>query len=104
MAIPEVVQPATPEQFRDNIGDVRMAEDGTLFCRYRIESKDGDGNLTAIGDGMFTVKPGDPAYRAMLTFLGGMKPGENKPLPRVGPFIDEPVAVPPSDPAGRTQR
>ena len=34
-----------------------------------------------IGDAVFVYKPGDPMYEKIKEHLGGIKPGEEKPVP-----------------------
>lgn len=69
----------------DSIGDVIMRPDGTLILSYRINRPDG-----SVGDGRIVYLPAHQDYQKVLEFLGGLKPGEYKPLPRVGPFGDAP--------------
>lgn len=67
----------------DSIGDVTMAPDGALILSYRTSLPDG-----SVGDGRIVYPLTHPDYRKVLNFLGGLKPGEYKPLPKVGPFGD----------------
>ena len=53
-----------------------MDEDGTINLWLRAESDDG-----AVGQGFFTYAPGDEEYDEVLEHIGGLKPGENKPVP-----------------------
>ena len=59
-----------------SIGEATMAPDGTIALQLRAE---GPGNLE--GDALLTYKPGDPDYAKVLAHLGGLKPGESKPVP-----------------------
>jgi len=52
-----------------------MAPDGTITLQLRAT---GGG---AVGDGMIVYRPSDPKYRDVLEHLGGLKPGETKPVP-----------------------
>lgn len=52
-----------------------MLEDGTLVLTLRAET---DG---IVGDGQVRYAPDDPHYEEVLRHLGGMKPGEKKPVP-----------------------
>jgi hypothetical protein len=59
-----------------SIGAATMAPDGTISLRLRAESAGG-----AIGEGMLTYRPGTPRYDEVLRHLGGLKPGQTKPIP-----------------------
>ncbi len=59
-----------------SIGAATMAKDGTISLRLRAE---GEGGMT--GEGVLTYKRGDPRYGAVLRHLGGLKPGQTKPVP-----------------------
>jgi hypothetical protein len=52
-----------------------MAPDGTITLYLRAT---GGG---AVGDGMIVYRTSDPNYREVLDHLGGLKPGETKPVP-----------------------
>jgi hypothetical protein len=52
-----------------------MAPGGTIILRLRAE---GPGGLT--GDGLLRYLPDHPQYRGVLDHLGGMRPGERKPV------------------------
>lgn len=71
---PEVTAPP------DSIGVATMRPDGTIVLELRAE---GGG---AIGDGSIEYAPSDADYRYVLDHLGGLRPGEQKPVP---PFPDE---------------
>ena len=64
-----------------SIGQATMQDDGTIILRLRAETEDG-----AVGESLFTYSPADHDYRAVLEHLGGLKPGESKPVP---PWPDE---------------
>lgn len=59
-----------------SIGQATMKEDGTIILRLRAETDDG-----AVGETLLTYSPTDKDYEAILQHLGGLKPGENKPVP-----------------------
>jgi len=59
-----------------SIGSAKMKEDGTLVLMLRAE---GPGGI--IGDAMKVYKPDDPKYKETLEHIGGLKPGEEKPVP-----------------------
>jgi hypothetical protein len=60
-----------------SIGTATMEPDGTLVLQLRAE---GPG---AMGDALLRYPPSDPRYAEILQHLGGMTPGEEKP---VAPF------------------
>jgi len=53
-----------------------MAEDGTITLQLRAEGPAG-----IRGDALMTYSKSDPKYSAILKHLGGLKPGEEKPVP-----------------------
>jgi hypothetical protein len=59
-----------------SIGQATMEPDGTIVLRLRAE---GPGGMR--GEGLFRYPPDHPQYRSVLDHLGGMRPGENKPVP-----------------------
>jgi hypothetical protein len=65
-----------------SIGVATMEPDGTIVLQLRAEGPQG-----AVGDGRFTYPPSDKNYQEVLTHLGGLKPGESKPVP---PWPDSP--------------
>ena len=78
---PAIVSP----NFKDSIGDITMLEDGTLVFRFRVEIDVGITRYPAVGDGLFRIKPDAPNYARALAYIGPLKPGEYKPMPRLGP-------------------
>lgn len=58
------------------IGSATMNSDGAIVARLRAEGPRG-----AVGDAVVVVKPGQPGYDEWLTHLGGLQPGEEKPVP-----------------------
>ena len=60
----------------ESIGSAKMKEDGTLVLMLRAEGPGG-----TIGDAMIVYKPDDPKYQETLEHIGGLKPGEEKPVP-----------------------
>ena len=64
-----------------SIGQATMEDDGTIVLQLRAETGDG-----AVGEGLFTYAPGDDEYDEVLEHLGGLKPGQSKPVP---PWPDE---------------
>ena len=67
------------------IGTATMEADGTLVLWLRAESG------AIVGHGTMTVRPGDPHYEDYKRHIGGIAPGETKPVP----------AWPDEEPAGR---
>lgn len=59
-----------------SIGVASMLPDGTILLELRAE---GAGGLR--GEGRFRYPPGHPRYQAVLRHLGGLRPGEAKPVP-----------------------
>jgi len=63
------------QQTAPSIGAARMQADGTLTLQLRAQSG------SAIGDALIQIKPDDPRYRDTLDHIGGLTPGEEKPVP-----------------------
>jgi len=59
-----------------SIGVATMSADGTIGLRLRAETADG-----AEGEGYFTYSPADTDYESVLGHIGGLQPGESKPVP-----------------------
>ena len=64
------------------IGTATMQKDGSLVLQLRAE---GPGGM--LGDSRIVYAPSDPNYQAVLAHLGGLEPGETKPVP---PWDDAP--------------
>ena len=58
-----------------SIGTATMDADGTI--RLQLVAQGGG----AIGDALVIYRPGDPHYDEIKKHLGGLKPGETKPVP-----------------------
>jgi hypothetical protein len=58
-----------------SIGSATMVQDGTLTLRLRSLPPG------PIAEGVFTYAPDDPAYRSTIDHLGGIGPGQTKPVP-----------------------
>lgn len=65
-----------PTPLPASIGAARMLDDGTLVLDLRAEDATG-----RRGDARRVYTKDHPRYRAVLDHLGGMKPGETKPVP-----------------------
>ena len=63
------------------IGEATMKPDRTIVLYLRAESAGG-----AVGLGMVTYAPDDPEYEDVLRHIGGLEPGQKKP---VRPWPDE---------------
>ena len=59
-----------------SIGVATMSAERVITLQLRAT---GDGGM--VGDGLLTYAPGDPNYNEVLTHLGGLEPGESKPVP-----------------------
>jgi hypothetical protein len=74
---PPAEKPATAATASaDSIGSAKMKEDGTIVLQLRAE---GPGGI--VGDALVMYRPDDPKYKETLDHLGGLKPGEEKPVP-----------------------
>jgi hypothetical protein len=69
---PEIAQEPEPT----TIGSAFMQDDGTLEMSLRAVAADG-----TIGEAMMVVAPKDARYADMVKHLGGIKPGQGKPIP-----------------------
>jgi len=69
-----------------SIGSATMQADGTIVMQLRAE---GPGPM--IGDAQFVYPPDHPEYQSILEHLGGLAPGESKPVP---PWPDEDTTTP----------
>lgn len=58
-----------------SIGAATMLADGTINLQLRAEID------SAVGDTMIQIKPSEPRYQDIITHVGGLKPGEEKPVP-----------------------
>lgn len=62
---------------RESIGSATMEADGTLVLMLRAE----DEKTGARGDAFLRYPATHPKYAEVLRHLGGLKPGESKPVP-----------------------
>jgi hypothetical protein len=58
-----------------SIGVARMSEDGVITLRIRSLPPG------PVAEGEFRYSPGDPRYEEIKKHLGGIAPGETKPVP-----------------------
>jgi hypothetical protein len=59
-----------------SIGTATMREDGTLVLDLRAAGPRGN-----VGEARFSYPPSHPEYEVVLRHLGGLRPGESKPVP-----------------------
>jgi hypothetical protein len=59
----------------ESIGMATMRPDGTVVLQLRAQTG------PIIGDGLFTYPPNHPQYKDILAHIGGIEPGESKPVP-----------------------
>jgi hypothetical protein len=59
-----------------SIGSATMLPDGTIVLQLRASGPGG-----TVGDGRFAYPPNHPDYAMVLRHLGGIRPGETKPVP-----------------------
>ncbi len=67
--------PALAQAPADSIGTARMEADGTVVLD--LIARQG----ATVGHGRLTYPPGHPERAAILRHLGGLRPGEVKPVP-----------------------
>jgi hypothetical protein len=60
----------------DSIGVATMSADGVIRLQLRAEGPNGE-----IGDALLIYAPDNPDYAEVITHLGGLAPGETKPVP-----------------------
>ena len=68
--------PADDPESPASVGSAEMEKDGTLRLMLRTETADG-----MVGEMTMAVPRGDPRYAGFVAHLGGMKPGDAKPIP-----------------------
>ena len=66
----------SPTEEGDIVGSARMSADRTLILDLRSVQCSGSEAM-----GQVTYKPGDLNYASVLDHIGGLKPGEVKPVP-----------------------
>lgn len=70
--LPPAFDPEAPA----SVGSATMDKDRTLRLMLRTETADG-----MVGEMTMVVPPDDPRYAGYVAHLGGMKPGDAKPIP-----------------------
>jgi hypothetical protein len=68
---PPTENPATEK----SVGMAHMLENGTILVG--VSGPDADSQAQAV----LMVQPGDSTYQPLLDHIGGLKPGETKPIP-----------------------
>ncbi len=63
----------------ESVGVAVCKPDGTIEMMLRAKGPKGE-----IGEAMKVYKPADPKYAGIVAHLGGIKPGQSKPIP---PFV-----------------
>ena len=71
---PEEVE--VTEDAGQSIGVARLDEEGNLVLQLRAEGPDG-----VVGDSLFQFPPTHKKYQYWLDRVGGLEPGESKPVP-----------------------
>jgi hypothetical protein len=72
---PKVAPAAPPEVVDRSIGTATMLNDGTIVMQLRTSIDSGpEGRMTQ------KIKPSDMQYAQVLKRLGGLKPGQTKPI------------------------
>jgi len=59
----------------ESIGSATMQADGTIVLQLRAQTG------PTVGDAQFLYPPSHPQYQQILDHVGGLKPGESKPVP-----------------------
>ena len=67
--------PTPPTKPPASIGSATMQDDGTIVLQLRAEGEHGE-----IGDAQLFYPPSHAQYDSVLKHLGGLKPGETKPV------------------------
>lgn len=60
---------------KPSIGSAKMRPDGVIHLQLRAEVG------SAVGDAVFDITPEDPRYEQIRRHIGGLIPGEEKPVP-----------------------
>jgi len=59
-----------------DVGIATLAEDGTLEMQLRTVARNG-----TIGEALLLVATDDERYASMIAHIGGLEPGQSKPIP-----------------------
>jgi hypothetical protein len=81
LAFMDVALPAENPAPAAAIGVATMLQNGTILVGVRGTNTD------SLLQGVLMVEPGDSTYQQLIDHVGGLKPGETKPIP---PWPDPP--------------
>ena len=68
--------PASDPEAPASVGSAEMGKDRVLRLMLRTETADG-----MVGEMTLVVPPDDPRYAGFVAHLGGIEPGEARPIP-----------------------
>lgn len=63
-------------EFADAIGVARMLRNGTITLQFPASA-----SSTQTEGGWEVIRPGERGYQIFIDMVGGLKPGETKPIP-----------------------
>ena len=86
---PGLISAAENPEPAKSIGVATMLQNGTILIGV------GGGPDAQRARAVLTVEPGDSTYQSIIDHVGGLKPGETKPIP---PWPDQPPAPRKDDP------
>jgi hypothetical protein len=89
-AAPAAENPAAEKSAEKSIGVATMLQNGTILVG--VPGPNSDLRAQAV----LMVEPGDSNYQPLIDHLGGLKPGETKPIP---PWPDPPAPKPEEKPS-----
>jgi hypothetical protein len=69
-----------PEKPQPSVGIATMQPDGSIAVRVKISPRSDQ-------EAVLVLYPGDATYERMIEHVGGLMPGESKPIP---PWPDQP--------------
>lgn len=72
---PSDARPPDDCDLPSSIGGATMLEDGTIYLDLIAITPDG------IAEGRIIYEPGDAGYDEIVAYVGGIRPGESKPVP-----------------------
>ncbi len=75
-AVPEPEKKNAPVTNNGSIGQATMKANGTLVLQLRAEAEDG-----TVGDAQFEYPKGHEQYDEVIKHVGGLEPGQTKPVP-----------------------
>jgi hypothetical protein len=75
-AAPSASSSTAPATDNRSIGQATMEPDGTIVLMLRAEAPGG-----GVGEGLLRYPPGDKDYEMVKQHVGGLEPGQSKPVP-----------------------